>query len=149
VAEEASTRRATALSSIEREERNNGEEGIRRVLKTLFSAARVGPPKIAPNFRRLCQTAENTSLFSTALPQPLKIVGAAENAVQSPVVSPSQCNQRSSARHPFPAEPRGGTIGGKLPSTCQEGPKSNVIQCKTNKGRWRALRLLPYRGLCT
>jgi hypothetical protein len=44
----------------EREERNNGEEGTRRFLKTLFSAARVGPPKIAPYFWRLCERLPKT-----------------------------------------------------------------------------------------
>jgi hypothetical protein len=51
----------------EREERNNGEEGTRRFLKTLFSAARVGPPKIAHYFRRLCQRPPKIGLFSTAV----------------------------------------------------------------------------------
>jgi hypothetical protein len=59
---------AAVACSGEREERNNGEEGTRRFLKTLFSAARVWPLKIAPYFRRLCQTAENTTLFSMAQP---------------------------------------------------------------------------------
>jgi hypothetical protein len=52
----------------EREERNNGEEGTRRFLKTLFSAARVGPSKIAPYFRRLCQKPPKIGLFLAAVP---------------------------------------------------------------------------------
>jgi hypothetical protein len=89
-------RGAAALCSGEREERNNGEEGTRRFLKTLFSAARVGPPKITHYFQRLCQRPPKIDLFSAAVldrrkyhlifggpPPAAENSGGAENAVQS------------------------------------------------------------------